>query len=62
MYVENVRAMLATKAGENRSEYARKNGLSPSYINEIIKGTREPGDKVLKVLGLERVVTYRRKK
>lgn len=61
MNVEMVRGILAHKAGENRSAFARNNGLSASYVNEIIGGSREPGAKVLHVLGLEKVVSYRRK-
>lgn len=62
MNVEMVRGILAHKAGQNRSAFARENGLSPSYVNEVIGGSREPGEKVLKVLGLEKVVSYRKAK
>lgn len=61
MNVEMVRGILAHKAGSNRTEYARKNGLSPSYVGEVITGRREPGEKILAALGLERVVSYRKK-
>jgi predicted transcriptional regulator len=35
-------------------------GIKPSYLCDLLKGRREPGPKVLKALGLERIVTYRR--
>lgn len=62
MDVSMVRATLAQKAGQNRSAFARENGLSATYVNEVIGGSREPGEKILKVLGLEKVITYRKTK
>jgi transcriptional regulator with XRE-family HTH domain len=37
-------------------------GISPQYLNDILSGHREPGPKLLEGLGLERIVTYRRKR
>ncbi len=34
-------------------------GISVSYLNDVLKGRREPGAKLLTALGLERHVTYR---
>ena len=39
---------------------ARLIGVSPSFLNDILLGKREPVGKVLEFLGYERVVTYRR--
>ena len=36
-------------------------GVSQQYVNDVLKGRREPGESILKALGLERVVSYRRK-
>jgi transcriptional regulator with XRE-family HTH domain len=39
--------------------YARELGVSVSYLNRTIKGRRvEPGPKLLKALGLRRVLVY----
>ena len=33
-------------------------GISPQYLSDILRHRREPGGKVLRVLGLKKVVTY----
>lgn len=45
-----------------QTAWAKANGVSPAYVSDILAGRREPGKLVLDALGLERVVTYRRKK
>jgi len=37
-------------------------GLPASYLHDVAHGKRPASDKVLEQLGLERVVTYRRKR
>lgn len=34
--------------------------ISPQYMSDLKDGNREPGETVLKALGLERVVSYRK--
>lgn len=41
---------------------AKDLGVSPAYLSDAIRGNREPGPKILDAIGLEKVVTYRRKK
>lgn len=41
---------------------ARLLGVSETYISDVIRGRKEPGPSILDPLGLERVVTYRRKR
>ena len=56
----NVRARLhaeALKLGSQRA-LASKIGCSPTFLNEVIKGTREPSGPVLDHLGLQRRITY----
>ncbi len=48
-------ASFAKAAGGVRS-LAREWNISPSMISDLITGRRGPGPKVLKVLGLQRVV------
>lgn len=38
--------------------WAQKHELSAPYVSEVLRGTREPGDSILKALGLIKVVTY----
>ena len=37
-------------------------GLPASYLHDVAHGKRPASDKLLELLGLERVVTYRRKR
>lgn len=41
--------------------FARKHNISPPYISDALKGRRDPGEKILTALGLERVVNYRKR-
>ena len=34
-------------------------GISAQYLTDILNGRREPGPKMLKALGLERISSYR---
>ena len=45
------------QAGGQRA-LARRLGLSPSYLNDVMRGKREPAGKLLSALGLQRVVRY----
>jgi transcriptional regulator with XRE-family HTH domain len=47
----------AEKTGSQK-ELAKKLGVSAQYISDILNGRREPGDAILKPLGLHKVVTY----
>lgn len=37
-------------------------GFSQQYLSDVLHGRKEPGAKILDALGLERVITYRRKR
>lgn len=39
-------------------ELARRIGVSPQYLSDIIAKRREPGPKILKALGYTKVVAY----
>lgn len=49
------------RAGSQK-DLAAKLGVSPTYISDVLNERKEPGEAILEPLGLERVVTYRRKK
>lgn len=44
------------KAGSIRA-YARQTGVSPAHISDVLNGSREPGEKILGPLHLEKKVT-----
>lgn len=54
--------ILRSKVGGNQSAWARSRGISPAYVSDVLAGRRDPGKLILDAIGLERVVTYRRKK
>jgi transcriptional regulator with XRE-family HTH domain len=64
MNVESVRDLLRAecKAMGGEKRFAEKAGVSVQLIYAVEIGVREPRGKVLDALGLEAVVTYRRKK
>jgi hypothetical protein len=51
----------ACKAHGGESGFARHAGVTPQLINAVLRGAREPRGKVLDALGLEAVITYRKK-
>lgn len=46
----------------SQAQWAREHGISPGYVNDVLNGRREPGKAILEALGLERVVSYRKKR
>lgn len=49
---------MADTAGSQKNLAAQLD-VSESYLSDVLTGRREPGEKLLEALGLERVVTYR---
>lgn len=58
----DARELLEKKALPSQTAWAKANGISPAYVSDVIAGRREPGKLILDALGLERVITYRKKK
>jgi hypothetical protein len=63
MTANHVRKLLrdACTAHSGESGFARHIGVSVQLVNAVLRGAREPRGKVLDALGIEAVVTYRRK-
>jgi hypothetical protein len=55
--MDRLRAAIA--AAGSQAAYARQQGISLQYVNDVMRGRRELGQKVLDALGVERVVSYR---
>lgn len=47
--------------GGSQKTVAFNLGISPQYLNDVLKYRREPGPKILKALGLVKKVTYEEK-
>lgn len=45
-------------AGGQR-EFARRVGLTPAYVNDVLHGRRALADRILAAIGVERGVVYR---
>lgn len=45
----------------SQKQLAAEFGVSTPYLHDVLHGRRLPADAVLDALGLERVVTYRKK-
>ena len=51
----------AVKKAGNQTAFAKLHGMSLAYVNDVMNKRADPGQKILDALGLEKVVTYRRK-
>jgi hypothetical protein len=40
--------------------FAQDHDISAAYVNDALRGRRDPGQKILEAVGVERVVTYRK--
>jgi|LakMenE01Jun11ns_1017448.scaffolds.fasta_scaffold8938381_2 hypothetical protein len=49
---------LVDEAGTQKA-LAEKLGINQAYLSDILAERRDPADKILTALGMERVVTYR---
>lgn len=62
MTADQVRGLMRKridKAGSAKA-WADEIKVSPSYISDVLTDKREPGESILKALGVERQVIYRR--
>lgn len=48
------------KGSSSQTDLARRLNVSPMYVSDLLNGKRDPGEKVLVKLGLERVIRYKR--
>jgi hypothetical protein len=44
----------------SQSAWAKAHGVSGAYVSDVLQKRREPGEGILRPLGLEKAVTYRR--
>lgn len=54
-------AKLREAAAGNAAAWAKRCGISPSYVSDVLAGRRPPGDKVLSALNVDRIIKYREK-
>jgi len=46
--------------GMTQAALAEELGIKPAYLSDILNFRRDPGPKVLRALGLTKIVTYQR--
>ena len=51
----------ACKEAGSQRKWALDHKMSPAHVNDVLKGNRGPGDKILKALEYERVVGFVKK-
>ncbi len=51
---------IAIKADGSQKAFAKRIGLSESYLSDVLNRRRNISPRILKFLGLERVISYRR--
>jgi hypothetical protein len=65
LYLDSIdvcrRLAAACKSAGGQKAWADKHSISGSYVSDVLHSRREPGDSILKALGLVRVVRYRAK-
>jgi DNA-binding transcriptional regulator YdaS (Cro superfamily) len=52
------RLQAACKAAGGQQAWAARHGLSASYVSDVLNGRRDPGESILRALGLAKVVRY----
>lgn len=58
VYVQRV---IDSKYAGLQVAFAQYNELSAAYVNDVLRGRREPGKKILDAVGVERITVYRPK-
>lgn len=51
---------IAIKVDGSQKAFAKRVGLSESYLSDVLNKRRDISPRILKFLGLERVISYRR--
>ena len=54
------RAILAERPLSTQAAFAKRHGLSKSYVNDVLHRRREPAEAICKALGIRRKVTYQK--
>lgn len=52
------RLQAACAAAGSQQAFALQHGISPAYVSDVLHARRDPGDSILRALGLRRVVKY----
>jgi transcriptional regulator with XRE-family HTH domain len=53
-----IRSIVDEQHQGSQLSFAKKYSISSQYVNDILHGRRDPGQKILDAIGLKKVVTY----
>lgn len=60
--IDPIRMLRESLGTDSQADVARKIGISPQYLHDVLNERRGPGEKILDYLGLERIITYRKRR
>lgn len=52
------RLTAACRAAGGQQAWAQRHGVSPQYVSDVLNARKDPGDAILRALGLRKVVRY----
>lgn len=58
--IQEIIDLVKDQYGGSQTAFAEDKGLSPTYVSDVIRGRRDPGEKILNILGLKKVIRYER--
>ena len=56
--IKYIQLVVDSKYAGLQVAFAEDNNLSAAYVNDVLRGRREPGKKILDAVGVERVTLY----
>lgn len=57
--IERLRAACVAAGGQ--AAFAKANGMTASYVGDVLQGKRAPAERILAAIGIERLIVYRDK-
>ena len=59
--IAHIRGVIDRDYGGSQSAFAANKKISTAYLNDVLRERRDPGKKILNVVGIERDSCYRLK-
>jgi hypothetical protein len=56
--IRHIQSVIDSKYAGLQKGFADDNDLSAAYVNDVLRGRREPGKKMLDAVGVKKVVSY----
>jgi hypothetical protein len=57
--ISYIQSFISSRYAGLQAVFAQDNDLSAAYVNDVLRGRREPGRKILDAYGVERITVYR---